>query len=103
VSKAINGILDIDGEKISYTFRRTFQMPKSNEWNSTITADYHGSHIVINDHGGGLEYALNLLRQDIMLKRETKKTDSPNALPVRERTKDVGKDAISTDYTEEKE
>lgn len=71
MSKVIHGMLEIDGEKIPYTFRHTFQLPKSKEWNSSIIADYHGHHIVIDDHGGGLEYALNLLRNDIALKKGT--------------------------------
>jgi hypothetical protein len=76
MSKTITGIL-VDEEKIPYTFRRSFRMPKTNEWNSCIEADYHGSPIDIDDHGGGLEYALYFLRQNIALKRETKKADNP--------------------------
>jgi hypothetical protein len=75
--ETINGILEVDGEKMPYTFKRSFRMPKTKEWNSCIEANYHGSQIAIDDHGGGLEYALCLLQQDIAIKRETKKADNP--------------------------
>jgi|WetSurMetagenome_2_1015567.scaffolds.fasta_scaffold56522_3 hypothetical protein len=77
MSKNITGILEVDGEEIPYTFRRSFRMPKTNEWNSCIEADYHGNPIDIDDHAGGLEYALCLLRQNIAIKRETIKADTP--------------------------
>jgi len=44
-SDTTSGELDVDGEKIVYTFRRAYQMPQSKEWNSTIEADYNGVHI----------------------------------------------------------
>jgi hypothetical protein len=40
--KITSGELDVDGEKIAYTFRRAYLMPQSKEWNSTIKAYYNG-------------------------------------------------------------
>jgi hypothetical protein len=75
MSKVLSsGTLEGNGETVAYTYRRGFRLPKSNEWNNSIEADFHGHHIVIDDHGGGLEYALSLLRNDISLKQERKKT-----------------------------
>ena len=68
-----SGELEVDGEKIAFTFRREYQLPQSKVWNSTIEADYSGVHIDIDDHGGGLEYAKILLRYAIRLKKELKK------------------------------
>jgi hypothetical protein len=73
MSNNTDGELEVDGEKIAFTFRRAYQLPRSKEWNSTIEAGYNGVHIDIDDHGGGLEYAKILLRHDIRLKKELKK------------------------------
>ncbi len=76
MSKAITGELEVDGETITSTFRRTYQMPKSRDWNSIIEANYQGHYIGIDDHGGGLESAKILLQMNIMnimLKKGIKK------------------------------
>jgi hypothetical protein len=70
ISKSTTGELDVDGEKIAYTFMRAYRLPHSKEWNSTIEADYNGLHIQIDDHGIGLEYAKILLRHGIRLKKD---------------------------------
>ncbi len=67
-----SGILDIDGEKIPYTYSRGERLPNSSEWNNYIEAEY-GSHISIDDHGGGLQYALNLLRNEIAIRKQNRK------------------------------
>jgi hypothetical protein len=73
MSKGLIGLLDVEGEKIAYVFKRTYRLPKGNEWNFSIEAEYCGEHIVIDDHGGGLEYAKNLLMNNIMMKKQSKK------------------------------
>jgi hypothetical protein len=37
-----------------------------------------------------------------MSKKKKKKSDTPNALPVREGTEEIGKDAVTTDYNANK-
>ena len=73
MSDNTSGELDVDGEKIAFTFRRAYQLPRSKEWNSIIEADYNGLHIDIDDHGIGLEYAKNLLRYNILIKKDFNK------------------------------
>ena len=73
MSKNTNGELDVDCEKIAYTFKRSYKIPESKEWSNIIEADYKGFHIDIDDHGCGLEYAKILLRYDILRKKPTQK------------------------------
>ena len=75
-----HGIVEVDGEKIAYTFRRCFRKPETNEWHNCLEASYHGSHIVIDAHDSGLQYALDLLRHHIAFKKPKKKNTGGGAL-----------------------
>lgn len=66
-----SGIIDVDGEKIPYTYCRGERLPNG-EWNNYIEAHYDTS-ICIDDHGGGLQYALNLLRNEIEIQKSKRK------------------------------
>ena len=74
------GMLEVDGEKIAYTFRRCFRKPETNEWHNCLEANYHGNHIVIDAHDSGLQYALDLLRHHVALRKPSKKTTGGEAI-----------------------
>ena len=66
------GILATDGEKIAYVYCQGEHLPKSAEWNNYIEATF-GGKICIDDHGGGLEYALSLLKNEIAIRKSNGK------------------------------
>jgi hypothetical protein len=66
------GTLAIDGEKIPYVYCQGELLPNSVEWNNYIEAIF-GGKICIDDHGGGLQYALDLLKNEIFIRKSNGK------------------------------
>jgi hypothetical protein len=67
-----SGTIEIDGEQIRYEYRKGERLPNSTEWNNYVETNHNGSHISIDDHGGGLEYVLNLLRNEFAIRKTYK-------------------------------
>jgi hypothetical protein len=64
-----SGTIVIDGEKIAYEYRKGERLPNSTKWNNYVTANYE-TPISIDDHGDGLEIVLNLLRNEITIRKQ---------------------------------
>ena len=66
------GILEFEGEKIPYSYCRGEKLPNSDKYNNYIEANY-GGRICIDDHGIGLQYAINLLKNEISIRKSNQK------------------------------
>jgi hypothetical protein len=63
-----HGVENIDGEKVSWTY---YLYPKNRQ--GQLKALYNEKWLIEEDHGFGLEHALNLLRLEVKNIRSNKK------------------------------
>jgi len=66
------GILDFEGEKIPYSYCRGEDLPSGDGYNNYIEANY-GGPICIDYHGIGLDHAINLLKNEISIRKSNQK------------------------------
>jgi hypothetical protein len=66
------GILEFHGEKISYSYCRGEELPNGDGYNNYIET-YYGGRICIDDHGFGLDHAINLLKNEISIRKSNQK------------------------------
>ncbi len=66
-----SGTIVVDGERIRYFYCQGERLPNSSGWNNYIEADYGGT-ISIDDHGNGEKYAVLILENEIMNRKEKK-------------------------------
>jgi hypothetical protein len=61
-----------EGELIEYVYCRGERLPEGGGWNNYIKANFIG-WICIYDHGGGVEYAICLLQNEIDIRKTNMK------------------------------
>lgn len=66
IRRAIEGTIEIDGEKIHYRF---YSIGKG----QCVIESYYDEPITINDNGFGLDYAIGLLRTEVLAQKNKRK------------------------------
>ncbi len=67
------GILVLENQRIPYVYCQGELLPNGVDWNNYIEAVF-GGKICIDDHGGGLEHALSLLKNEIAIRKRNSAT-----------------------------
>jgi hypothetical protein len=70
------GDIDFEGERIHYKWYRDGRLPKGGPTSGHqcyIEADYD-EHISIDDHGYGLDHAIGLLKMELAIHRDKRKS-----------------------------